>query len=45
MIRNKESWRIGARMLQLKFGHASKEKLKKLIEEAYGRKENKEDVE
>ena len=32
-------------MLHLQFGHASKEKIKRLIEEAYGRKENQEDVE
>ena len=44
-INNKESWRKGARMLHLQFDQASKEKLKRIIEEAYGRKENPDDVE
>ena len=37
--------KTGARKLHLQFGHASKEKVKRLIDEVYGKKENKEDVE
>ena len=35
----------GARKLTLQFGHTSKEKLKRLIEEAYGKNERREAVE
>ena len=44
-IRNKKSWRKGARKLHLQFGHAGKEKLKRQIEEGYERKKNQKYVE
>ena len=44
-IRNKDKWRKGTRKLHLQFGHTSKEKIKRLIDEAYGEKESLEDVE
>ena len=37
-IQNRESWGSTARKLHLKFGHVSKEKLKRLVKEAYGKK-------
>ena len=39
-IRNRERWKNAAKKLHLQFGHASKEKLKRLVEEAYRRKES-----
>ena len=44
-ICERDRWKKGARKLHLQFGHASKEKLKRLIEEAYGKNERREDVE
>ena len=44
-IHDQDRWKKGARKLHLQFGHASIEKLKRLIEEAYGRNVKKEDVE
>ena len=35
-ICDQDRWKKGARRLHLQFGHVSKEKLKRLVEEAYG---------
>ena len=44
-IRDKAKWGKGVRKLHLQFGHASKEKIQRLIDEAYGKREKREDIE
>ena len=40
-IQNRKRWRKAAKKIYLQFGHASKEKLKRMVKEAYGRNKKK----